>query len=67
MHSTNGLYLVDVQESDLRSGLLLEQAAHCFIKMRTPMVRKYVFHMILAGHRFNKAWQVTDRSLSQNT
>jgi len=48
------------QESDLRSALLLEQAAHCFIKMRTPMIRKYAFHMILAGHRFNKAWQVTE-------
>ena len=49
-----------MQESDLRSALLLEQAAHCFIKMRTPLIRKYAFHMILAGHRFNKAWQVTD-------
>ena len=54
------MYVVNVlQESDLRSALLLEQAAHCFIKMRTPMIRKYAFHMILAGHRYNKAWQVT--------
>ncbi len=46
------------QDSDLRSALLLEQAAHCFINMKQPMVRKYSFHMILAGHRFSKAAQV---------
>ncbi|XP_072425838.1 trafficking protein particle complex subunit 8 isoform X1 [Chiloscyllium punctatum] len=45
------------EDSDLRSALLLEQAAHCFINMRTPMVRKFAFHMILAGHRFAKADQ----------
>lgn len=47
------------QDSDLRSALLLEQAAHCFINMKSPMVRKYAFHMILAGHRFSKAGQVS--------
>jgi hypothetical protein len=26
--------------------------------MQLPMVRKYAFHMILAGHRFGKAGQV---------
>ncbi|XP_069477067.1 trafficking protein particle complex subunit 8 isoform X2 [Ambystoma mexicanum] len=45
------------EDSDLRSALLLEQAGHCFINMRTPMVRKFAFHMILAGHRFSKAGQ----------
>ncbi|CAN9500793.1 unnamed protein product [Ophioblennius macclurei] len=45
------------EDCDLRSALLLEQAAHCFINMRTPMVRKFSFHMILAGHRFSKAGQ----------
>ncbi|XP_057208656.1 trafficking protein particle complex subunit 8 isoform X5 [Triplophysa rosa] len=45
------------EDCDLRSALLLEQAAHCFINMRTPMVRKFAFHMILAGHRFSKAGQ----------
>ncbi|MGH0160044.1 UNVERIFIED_CONTAM: hypothetical protein FKN15_059220 [Acipenser sinensis] len=46
-----------VQDSDLRSALLLEQSAHCFINMGSPMVRKFAFHMILAGHRFSKAGQ----------
>ncbi|XP_061894359.1 trafficking protein particle complex subunit 8 isoform X2 [Entelurus aequoreus] len=45
------------EDSDLRSALLLEQAAHCFINMRTRMLRKFAFHMILAGHRFSKAGQ----------
>ncbi|XP_052230198.1 trafficking protein particle complex subunit 8-like isoform X4 [Dreissena polymorpha] len=45
------------EESDLRAALLLEQAAHCFINMRPPMVRKYAFHMILSGHRFTKSGQ----------
>ena len=45
------------EESDLRSALLLEQAAHCFLSMKPSMYRKYVFHLILAGHRFSKASQ----------
>ncbi|KAK7505350.1 hypothetical protein BaRGS_00003512 [Batillaria attramentaria] len=36
---------------------MITEAAHCFICMSLPMVRKYAFHMILAGHRFNKAGQ----------
>ncbi|ESO86902.1 hypothetical protein LOTGIDRAFT_202689, partial [Lottia gigantea] len=45
------------EESDLSSALFLEQSAHCFINMKSPLVRRYSFHMILAGHRFNKAVQ----------
>ncbi|XP_005105619.1 trafficking protein particle complex subunit 8 [Aplysia californica] len=45
------------EDSDLTSALFLEQAAHCFLALKTPMVRKYSFHMILAGHRFSKAGQ----------
>uniref|UniRef100_A0A8C1RYJ8 Trafficking protein particle complex 8 n=1 Tax=Cyprinus carpio TaxID=7962 RepID=A0A8C1RYJ8_CYPCA len=51
------LIKMTTEDSDLRSALLLEQAAHCFINMRSPMVRKFAFHMILAGHRFSKAAQ----------
>ncbi|XP_014226501.1 trafficking protein particle complex subunit 8 [Trichogramma pretiosum] len=43
------------EDSDLRSALLLEQAAYCFISPK--MVRKYSFHAVLAGHRFSKAGQ----------
>ncbi|KAF5284757.1 hypothetical protein FQA39_LY04482 [Lamprigera yunnana] len=46
------------EESDLRSALLLEQAAYNFLNCARPqMVRKYSFHMVLAGHRFSKASQ----------
>lgn len=46
------------EESDLRSALLLEQAAYCFLNCSRPyMVRKYAFHMVLSGHRFSKAAQ----------
>ncbi|CAL1544174.1 unnamed protein product [Lymnaea stagnalis] len=47
----------EVGDSDLTSALFLEQAAHCFLVLKVPMVRKYAFHLILAGHRFNKAGQ----------
>lgn len=43
------------EESDLRSALLLEQASYCFLQSK--MVRKYAFHMVLAGHRYSKAAQ----------
>ncbi|KAF4524659.1 hypothetical protein B566_EDAN012241, partial [Ephemera danica] len=47
------------EDSDLRSALLLEQAAYCFLGMQKPprLARKYGFHMVLSGHRFNKAGQ----------
>lgn len=35
----------------------MEQAAHCYINMEVPKVRKYAFHMILAGHRYSKSGQ----------
>ncbi|XP_015112086.1 trafficking protein particle complex subunit 8 [Diachasma alloeum] len=43
------------EDSDLRSALLLEQAAYCFILSK--MVHKYAFHAVLAGHRYSKAGQ----------
>lgn len=43
------------EDSDLRSALFLEQAAYCFL--HSKMLRKYAFHMVLAGHRFSKATQ----------
>ncbi|KAG0259994.1 Trafficking protein particle complex 8 [Mortierella polycephala] len=50
-------YYGGTQASDLRNGLFLEQAAHCYLRLPRPSVRKYAFHMIMAGHRFNKADQ----------
>ncbi|OQR70972.1 trafficking protein particle complex subunit 8-like, partial [Tropilaelaps mercedesae] len=43
------------EDSDLRSALLLEQAAYCYLSMQPIQLRKYAFHLVLAGHRFSKA------------
>lgn len=45
------------EDSDLLCALLLEQAAHCFLHSNPPMIRKYAFDMILAGHRYSKSAQ----------
>ncbi|CAL1268042.1 unnamed protein product [Larinioides sclopetarius] len=44
-------------EADLPSALCLEQAAYCYIHCKIPKIRKFAFHIILAGHRFSKAGQ----------
>ncbi|KAJ3220266.1 Trafficking protein particle complex 8 [Dinochytrium kinnereticum] len=44
-------------DSDLRSALLLEQAAFCYAKSSPPMLRKFAFYTILASYRFNKCSQ----------
>lgn len=45
------------EDSDLRSALLLEQAAYCFLYSQPPFYRKYAFHSVLSGHRFTKSGQ----------
>ncbi|KAL5275881.1 TRAPPC8 family protein [Megaselia abdita] len=45
------------EESDLRSALLLEQAAYCFLASNPAMYRKYAFHIVLSGNRFSRAGQ----------
>ncbi|ORZ00797.1 ER-golgi trafficking TRAPP I complex 85 kDa subunit-domain-containing protein [Syncephalastrum racemosum] len=45
------------EDSDLRSALFLEQAAHCFLRAPRAMVRKYGFHAVMAAHRYAKANQ----------
>lgn len=46
------------EDSDLRSALLLEQAAYCFLQSQPlPLHRKYAFHIVLAGHRYSKSGQ----------
>lgn len=45
------------EDADLRSALLLEQAAYCYLLAQPPYYRKYAFHSVLSGHRFTKAGQ----------
>ncbi|KAG9298934.1 hypothetical protein G9A89_015956 [Geosiphon pyriformis] len=51
------LVRISGEDSDLRSALFLEQAAHAFLRGPRPLVRKYAFHLILAGHRYGKCNQ----------
>lgn len=46
------------QGVSLRAGVLLEQAAYCFLRVSPPMLRKYGFHMVLAGNRYTVCSQV---------
>ncbi|KAL4458148.1 hypothetical protein ABPG75_013013 [Micractinium tetrahymenae] len=45
------------QEDSLRAGLLLEQAAHCLLALAPPHTRKFAFHLVLAGLRYDMAEQ----------
>lgn len=45
------------EESDLRSALLLEQAAYCFLASQPALHRKYAFHIVLSGNRYSRAGQ----------
>ncbi|XP_053954695.1 trafficking protein particle complex subunit 8 [Anastrepha ludens] len=45
------------EDTDLRSALLLEQAAYCFLASSPSMYRKYAFNIVLSGNRFSRAGQ----------
>jgi tetratricopeptide (TPR) repeat protein len=44
-------------EDNLRGGLLLERAAHSLLRLRPPQPRKFSFHLVLAGLRYNQGGQ----------
>ena len=46
-----------MQEEPLRAALLLEQAALSLLQMSPPSVRKFAFHLVLAGLRYNAVRQ----------
>jgi len=41
-------------DSNVLSGLFLEQTSCCFLKIKPKMIRKHAFHLILAGHRYSR-------------
>lgn len=45
------------QEEGLRAALLLEQAALCLLRVAPPALRKFAFHMVLAGLRYSSCGQ----------
>jgi len=57
--AANGIFRSAFElDNDLRGALFLEQAAFCNLKSGNPLIRKYNFYLVLAGHRFVKAGQV---------
>ena len=46
-----------LQEENLRAGLLLEQAAYCLLSQSPPHTRKFAFHLVLAGLRYDMCAQ----------
>ncbi|KAL2621911.1 hypothetical protein R1flu_002116 [Riccia fluitans] len=53
------LFRSSTEEGSLRSALLLEQAAYCFLRTAPPMLRKYGFHLVLAGNQYSNYGQKT--------
>ena len=53
------LMRASLEETNLRAGVLLEQAAYAFLRAEPRMARKYGFHMVLAGNRYNLSHQRT--------
>ncbi|XP_076818289.1 trafficking protein particle complex subunit 8-like [Clavelina lepadiformis] len=51
------LFRLTSEVDDLRSAILLEQIAHCFLRTQKPQLRKFAFHIVLAGHRYGKVSQ----------
>eukprot|EP00730_Choanoeca_flexa_P000621 TRINITY_DN10272_c0_g2_i2.p1 TRINITY_DN10272_c0_g2~~TRINITY_DN10272_c0_g2_i2.p1 ORF type:complete len:824 (+),score=169.13 TRINITY_DN10272_c0_g2_i2:1-2472(+) len=43
------------QESDLRTAILCEQTAECYLRQQPPAKRKAAFQLILAGYNYNRA------------
>ena len=48
---------VVLQEDNLRAGLLLEQAAYCLLSLQPAHKRKFAFHLVLAGLRYDMCEQ----------
>lgn len=50
------------QGVSLRAGVLLEQAAYCYLRVSPSMLRKFGFHLVLAGNRYTVCSQVCSNS-----
>ncbi|KAK9833051.1 hypothetical protein WJX74_005623 [Apatococcus lobatus] len=48
-----GLMRAHLQEEDGRAAVLLEQAALCLLHKQPPNLRRFSFHFVLAGLRYN--------------
>ncbi|XP_020095709.1 trafficking protein particle complex subunit 8 isoform X1 [Ananas comosus] len=49
----SGVYFrISIEEPSLHAAVMLEQAAGCYLLSKPPLLRKYGFHLILAGNRY---------------
>ncbi|KAI3993969.1 hypothetical protein MKX01_002982 [Papaver californicum] len=49
-----GVYFwISNEEPSLHAAVMLEQASYCYLMSNPPMLRKYGFHLVLAGNRYN--------------
>ncbi|KAJ3450199.1 transport protein trapp [Anaeramoeba flamelloides] len=52
--AANNYIMASTEAKDLSAALSLEQAAHCFIKSNNGYFRKFLLHLLLAGHRYGQ-------------
>lgn len=50
--AANVYFRISSEEPSLRAGILLEQAAYCYLRANPRMLRKFGFHLVLAGNRY---------------
>ncbi|KAG6433884.1 hypothetical protein SASPL_105503 [Salvia splendens] len=53
-----GVYFRISGEEPLRSAVMLEQAAYCFLMSTPAMLRKYGFHLVLSGDLYKESDQI---------
>ncbi|KAG0478781.1 hypothetical protein HPP92_013500 [Vanilla planifolia] len=45
-------FRISSEEPPLHAAVMLEQASYCYFFSKPPMLRKYGFHLVLAGNRY---------------
>ncbi|XP_010247554.1 PREDICTED: trafficking protein particle complex subunit 8 isoform X2 [Nelumbo nucifera] len=45
-------FRISNEEPSLHAAVMLEQASYCYLFSNPPMLRKYGFHLVLAGNRY---------------
>ncbi|CAA6663549.1 unnamed protein product [Spirodela intermedia] len=51
-------FRISIEEPSLHAAVMLEQASYCYLLSDPPMLRKYAFHLVLAGNRYYISEQV---------
>nr|XP_009397412.1 PREDICTED: trafficking protein particle complex subunit 8 isoform X1 [Musa acuminata subsp. malaccensis]XP_009397413.1 PREDICTED: trafficking protein particle complex subunit 8 isoform X1 [Musa acuminata subsp. malaccensis] len=50
--AANIYFRISNEEPSLLAAVMLEQASYCYLLSSPPMLRKYGFHLVLAGNRY---------------